>query len=252
MPLRDAADHVAPFLAAMEAIDYPKERIKLVFCEGDSSDGSFERLRTTVAPLEGSYRDIVLLQKHLGSQLDRATRWKPRLQRARRSGLAKVRNHLIDHGLDASDDWALWIDIDVWKFPATILKTLIGAGHRIVVPNCVKAAGSRSFDLNSFVTPRLERDYRYYRAIRNGLYQPKPSVWGKLHLSDVRHLEKIELDAVGGTMLLVDAALHRGGLRFPEQPYRNLVETEGFGVLAKDLGIVPVGLPRVEIFHVPW
>ena len=107
VPLRDAADHVAPFLAAMEAIDYPKERIKLVFCEGDSSDGSFERLRTAVAPLEGSYRDIVLLQKHLGSQLDRATRWKPRLQRARRSGLAKVRNHLIDHGLDASDDWAL-------------------------------------------------------------------------------------------------------------------------------------------------
>ena len=120
------------------------------------------------------------------------------------------------------------------------------------MPNCVKTAGGGSFDLNSFVTPRLERDYRYYRAIRNGLYQPKPNVWGKLHLSDVRHLEKIELDAVGGTMLLVDAALHRGGLRFPEQPYRNLVETEGFGALAKDLGVVPVGLPRVEIFHVPW
>ena len=53
-------------------------------------------------------------------------------------------------------------------------------------------------------------------------------------------------------MLLVDASLHRGGLVFPEEPYRDLVETEGFGVLAKDLGVVPVGLPRVEIFHVPW
>ena len=48
------------------------------------------------------------------------------------------------------------------------------------------------------------------------------------------------------------AALHRGGLRFPELPYRLLIETEGFGRLAADLGIRAVGLPRVEVHHVPW
>jgi hypothetical protein len=85
-----------------------------------------------------------------------------------------------------------------------------------------------------------------------GLYQPQQRLFGRLYLSDVRHLERIKLDGVGGTMLLVDASLHRGGLVFPEQPYRDLIETEGFGVLAKDLGVTPVGLPRVEIFHVPW
>ena len=53
-------------------------------------------------------------------------------------------------------------------------------------------------------------------------------------------------------MLLVDAALHRGGLRFPELPYDHLIETEGFGRLAKDCGVTPIGLPRVEIMHVPW
>jgi hypothetical protein len=53
-------------------------------------------------------------------------------------------------------------------------------------------------------------------------------------------------------MLLVDAALHRGGLRFPELPYDDLIETEAFGRLAKDCGITPIGLPRVEILHVPW
>jgi hypothetical protein len=68
----------------------------------------------------------------------------------------------------------------------------------------------------------------------------------------LRHLEKVELHGVGGTMLLVDAALHRGGLLFPEKPYKDLVETEGFGVLARDLGVIPIGLPRLEIFHVPW
>jgi hypothetical protein len=53
-------------------------------------------------------------------------------------------------------------------------------------------------------------------------------------------------------MLLVDASLHRGGLRFPELPYRDHIETEGFGLLARDLGVGAIGLPQVEILHVPW
>ncbi|MFK0686986.1 glycosyltransferase [Mesorhizobium sp. IMUNJ 23033] len=253
VPLRDAADHIQPFLDALQQLDYPKDRIKLVFCEGDSSDGSWERLQTAVAPLAGAYRGIVLLQKQLGSaSLDRAKRAMPRLQRSRRGNIAKVRNHLIDQGLDADDDWALWIDIDVWRFPPSIVSRLIGAGHRIAVPNCVKIAGGDSFDHNSFVTTRHSKDYRYYRAIRNGIFQPATGAPGRLLLSDVRHLEKIGLDGVGGTMLLVDAALHRGGLRFPELPYRDLIETEGFGALANDLGIRPIGLPKLEILHVPW
>jgi len=34
--------------------------------------------------------------------------------------------------------------------------------------------------------------------------------------------------------------------------HRDLIETEGFGALANDLGIRPVGLPKLEILHVPW
>lgn len=252
VPLRDAAEHIAPFLAAMQALDYPKERMKLVFCEGDSKDGSWDVLQATVEPLRSVFRDIVLLQHQVGTKFERKKRARPRLQRARRSGIAKVRNHLIRHGLDESDDWALWIDIDVWKFPADIIGTLIATGARIAVPNCVQIPNGDTFDLNSFVTLRPERDHRYYRSTIGGLYQPPASFSGRLALSDLRHLERIELDGVGGTMLLVDASLHRGGLTFPEVPYKDLIETEAFGVLAKDLGIAPVGLPRVEIFHVPW
>ena len=252
VPLRDAAQHIEPFLAAVAQLDYPKEKIKLAFCEGDSTDGSWERLQTAVAPLAKAYRGVVTLQKELGTQLDRARRDSRGLQRARRSGIAKVRNHLIDHGLAEDDDWALWIDIDVWRFPADVVTRLIATGQRIVVPNCVKVAGGDSFDLNSFITTRPTRDYHYYRHMRDGLYQPPPRAPGRLHLSDVRHLETIGLDGVGGTMLLADAALHRGGLRFPEIPYRDLIETEGFAALANDLGIRPIGLPRLEIQHVPW
>lgn len=252
VPLRDASEHIASFLAAMQALDHPTERIKLVFCEGDSRDGSWDVLQAAVEPLRSVFRDIVLLQCQVGTKVDRKKRTKPRLQRARRSGLAKVRNHLIRHGLDDSDDWALWVDIDVWKFPADIVQTLVATGARIAVPNCVLVRGGDTFDLNSFVTTRQDKDHRYYRSVVGGLYQPPVDFPGRLAPSDLRHLERIELDGVGGTMLLVDASLHRGGLVFPEKPYRDLIETEGFGVLAKDLGIAPVGLPRVEIFHVPW
>jgi hypothetical protein len=50
---------------------------------------------------------------------------------------------------------------------------------------------------------------------------------------------------------MIDANLHRAGLLFPENPYRNLIETEAFGAAACDLGIVPVGLPNVEVVHSP-
>lgn len=252
VPLRDAAEHIQPFLSAIQALDYPMHLIKLVFCEGDSQDGTWQALQKAVEPMKPVFRDIVLLQCHVGTKFERKKRAKARLQRRRRSGLAKVRNHLIRHGLDDGDDWALWTDIDVWRFPADVLGKLMGTGHRIVVPNCVQIPGGATFDLNSFVTTMPQKDHRYYRSTIGGLYQPPTDFAGRLVLSDVRHLEKIELHGVGGTMLLVDASLHRGGLVFPEKPYRDYVETEGFGVLARDLGVPPLGLPRVEIIHVPW
>ncbi|QKD06040.1 glycosyltransferase [Mesorhizobium loti] len=252
VPLRDAADLIQPFLDALDGLNYPKDRIKLVFCEGDSLDGSWERLQAATAGVTGKYRDVVLLQRQVGTRFDRAKRARPRTQRARRGAIAKVRNYLIDQGLDADDDWALWIDIDVWRFPGDTLNRLIAAGHRIAVPNCVKIAGRGSFDLNNFIIRRQARDYRYFREVRGGLHQPPPTTPHRYHLSDVRHLDIVGLDAVGGTMLLVDAALHRGGLRFPEIPYRDLIETEAFGLLANDLGIRPMGLPKLEILHVPW
>lgn len=251
IPLRDAGDLIAPSLAALARLEHPKDRTKLVFCEGDSLDGTWERLVEATAPLKQQYRDVVLLRKSVGVAIERTTRQGRKLQRQRRSAIAAVRNELIEHGLDASDDWALWIDIDVWSYPTDIIARLIGSGRRIVVPNCTHAPGGKSFDLNTFVSVSNERDRRYWKAMRQGLYQP-PAGYGRLYLSDLRAVESVNLDGVGGTMLLVDAALHRGGLKFPEIPYKHLIETEGFAALAKDLGVVPLGLPQVEVLHVPW
>ncbi len=252
IPLRDAAQHIAPCLAQISRLDIPAERIKIVFCEGDSVDESWERLNALVAPIRSKYREVILLRKSVGTRFVHAARWKNEVQRERRGGIAKVRNYLIDHGIDASDDWALWVDIDVWKYPTDIVSTLKATGARIAVPHCVKHRGGPSFDQNTFITVNAERDHAYYRDTKHGLYMPSTNRGCRLFLDDLRHSEVVPLDSVGGTMLLVDAALHRGGLRFPEVPYEHLIETEGFGRLARDLGIPIAGLPNVEVLHVPW
>jgi hypothetical protein len=252
VPVRDASPHLAGLLAAIDKLDIPKTRLKLVFCEGDSRDDTFEKLGRLTEPLKPFYREILLLRRETGTRFEPSRRWLPKVQRVRRAGIARVRNHLIDQGLNATDDWALWIDSDVWRFPADIVAQLLGARARIVVPNCVTRPGGPSFDRNSFSSKPVRRDYRYFRMIKGGIFQPPGDYPDRLKLSDLRYCDRVPLDSVGGTMLLVDAALHRGGLRFPELPYDDLIETEAFGRLAKDCGITPIGLPRVEILHVPW
>ncbi|MEN6541943.1 glycosyltransferase [Parvibaculum sp.] len=252
IPLRDAAQHIAPCLAQIARLDIPRERIKLVFCEGDSTDDSWERLNALVEPIRATYRGVVLLRKEVGTQLTHRLRWKNHVQRARRAGLAKVRNHLIDHGIDSSDDWVLWIDADVWSYPADIVSTLKATGARIAAPHCVTRHGGPCFDQNTFITADAKRDHAYYRDVKHGLYMPPLNRGRRLYLDDLRHSDIVPLDSVGGTMLLVDAALHRAGLRFPEIPYEDLIETEGLARLARDLGIPIAGLPNVEILHVPW
>jgi len=105
------------------------------------------------------------------------------------------------------------------------------------------------FDLNSFATIYDWRDTYYFKHIVGGLYQPPQDSGRRLYMHDVRYLDRLHLNSVGGTMLLVHATVHRAGIRFPHLPYKDLIETEGFGQLAFDSGITPVGLPNLLIYH---
>ena len=134
----------------------------------------------------------------------------------------------------------LWLDADVWKVPPDIFQTLRASGGRIVVPDCTRVPGGPSFDKNTFVQVTPPTRENLYARTFNGVFQPEGRGRSRLYLDCVRHSDRIELTSVGGTVLLVDAALHRAGLRFPEIPYRMHIETEGFALLARDLGIIPI------------
>jgi hypothetical protein len=166
--------------------------------------------------------------------------------------LAKSRNYLLFRTLD-DEDWVLWLDVDVIEYPSDIIRRLLGARKDIVQPHCVKEYGGETFDLNAW------RDK------------------GKYHLQDLRKEgDLVKLHAVGGTMILIKADVHRQGLIFPPFLYGRKnplmrrdnrflsqggihglirrksageIETEGLGLMAHDMGYECWGMPHLEIRH---
>jgi hypothetical protein len=250
IPVRDGVPFLERCLELLNNLDWPKKQLHVAFCEGDSVDGTAALISQLVKANSFGFASFRIIHKLVGTVFERDLRWLAKLQKSRRGGLAQVRNHLIDNALPATVDWALWIDVDVNNYPRDVLRQLLALNEKIVVPHCVRDDGTGiTFDQNSFATVYDWRDTYYFKKIVDGLYQPPPDCFRRIRLQDVRYLDRISLNGVGGTMLLVHASVHRAGVRFPQLPYKDLIETEAFGQLARDHGITPVGLPNLLITH---
>jgi hypothetical protein len=242
-PVKQAAKHLDRYFELIGRLAYPADRLSLGLLESDSTDDTFGRLEAQLPELREQYARVTLIRRDFGFQMPPgAPRWAPPLQLARRVILAKSRNHLLFAAL-AEEDWVLWIDVDVVDYPRDVISQLLAAGKDIVNPHCVITPGGPTFDWNAWRDKGRER----MDALRGG-----PSL--------------VRLDAVGGTMLLVRADVHRSGLIFPAYLYGRAsrfardrspftgsgigeVETEGLGMMAKDMGIECWGMPNLEIVH---
>lgn len=246
IPVRNAGATLDALLARVEALDFPPKRLSIAFLVGNSEDDSLDRLQRFVARVGGRFRRVTLLRQDFPAP-DRGVRWALRHQRVRRSRIARVRNRLLQAAL-ADEDWVLWIDADIVDFPADILRRMLAEKARVVHPDCVRESGGGSFDLNAWIAAAEPRDHQWIKHVHDGLYQP-PIGHLRLYQHDLRHLRRVNLESVGGTMLLVDANLHRAGITFPDEPYRRRIETEAFAALARQFGIDLVGLPQIQIRH---
>lgn len=250
IPVRDAEPFLERCFELLLSVDYPKDRIRIVFCEGDSTDDTANKLRTLIDRYADQFRDVSITTFEVRSELDRSKRWLPHLQHSRRSNLARVRNHLIDVGLTEDDHWVLWIDVDVCDYDTGIIGRLLSEQAKVVTPDCVLEWDGSSYDLNAFNDDGETRNHAYYKHVESGLYMPPAHHHARRHLHVFRFTDRVPLSSVGGTMLLVHASVHRAGVRFPEIPYDDLLETEGFGRVCRDFGVQPFGLPNVQIKHV--
>lgn len=244
-PVKDATQHLDGYFAATQRLTYPREHLSIGFLESDSRDTTFAAIDARLEDLRRTYRRAELWKRDFGFTMPRdAHRWAPALQIPRRTVLAKSRNHLLSRAL-RDEDWVLWLDVDVVDYPPDVIERLLATGRDIVQPHCVREYGGPTFDHNAW------RDQ------------------GRQHLDDLRGgPDLVRLDAVGGTMLLVRADRHRDGLVFPPFLYGRKspfardpspftgdgvgeIETEGLGMMAKDMGHECWGLPHLEILHHP-
>jgi hypothetical protein len=61
--------------------------------------------------------------------------------------------------------------------------------------------------------------------------------------------EIVQVDAVGGTAILIRGNAHRNGLIFPSFVTENKMETEGLVAIAKRMGYRAYAMPRVMTRH---
>jgi hypothetical protein len=244
-PIKNAERFLPGYFDLITQLDYPRDKLNLALLEGDSDDGTYEQLQDCAQHWSGNFANLDLFRHHFNFRIE-GERWAAEKQFARRSVISKCRNELFKQA-DRGQEWVLWIDADVIDYPADSLLQLLAAKKSIVVPNCVQTPGGPSFDLNTFQYKPGPRGQEW-RYLLDGIIQP-PRGAGRRYLDEFRGLDGVELDGVGGTMLLVHADLHRQGILFPDYSYRGYLDTEGFAVHAKDRGTVSWGLPSLEIVH---
>jgi peptide chain release factor subunit 1 len=238
-PLKDATPWLDGYASGLERLTYPPALLSLGLLESDSIDGTFEGAQRLTRSLQARFRRVGVWKRNFGYHVPPGVhRGDPRIQIERRAVLARSRNHLLMHALD-DEAWVLWLDVDVIEYPPDLIERLLATGKEIVQPHCVLEHGGPTFDCNGW------RDQ------------------GRLHLDDLRHEgELVELDAVGGTVLLIRADIHRDGLVFPSFLYgresprirrgRGELETEGLGMMAHDMGYACWGMPHLEVLHARW
>lgn len=243
-PMKNASRHLDTYFGGLLRLDYPSGRLSLGLIEGDSSDDTYDRLQEKVSANRSAFRRVSLLKRDYGFDIpSNLPRWSMAYQYPRRVTLAKSRNYLLSRVLN-DEDWVLWLDADVIGYPPDVLRRLLAFGKDIIQPDCVKTPGGASFDLNAWAAK------------------------GRLHVDDLRGLPSPQrIDAVGSTMLLVKADLHREGLIFPPFAFGERhpavrdqnpclppgrageIESEGLGIMALAMGHQPWAAPDIEIIH---
>lgn len=240
-PMKNAKKHLERYVELIEALDWPSAHLSIGILESDSDDGTFDSLNTIKDRLDARAQSVTLIKRDFDFKLPVGLpRWAPALQVARRTILARSRNHLL-FGALKQEDWVLWIDVDVVDYPTDIIHRLLSTDCDIIQPHCVLEPGGPTFDQNGWI------DH------------------GKFTLHDKRGADcPVRMDSVGGCMLLIRADIHRDGLVFPAYKYglenaairdphplwgKGEIETEGLAIMARDMGYQCWGLPDIEIIH---
>lgn len=257
------------YWANLVGLSYPKDKMDLGFIiprtlEGDQTLRELESVFHT--PEAAKYHKITVLRQDQDSLMSQkeSNRHAFQVQKLRRGLMAQARNSLLSTTLAPYVTKVLWLDSDIVESKPSLIEDLISINKPVLAANCFQRFfaedrgkdSMRPYDFNNWAESeeglRLAStlpddevifegyaEMATYRALMGHFYVPH-SKWDTV----------VPLDGVGGTCLLVDAQVHRDGANFPPYPFKHLIETEGFAMMAKRLGYGVYGLPNYLVFHV--
>lgn len=228
---RDAMPYLERYLSQIDALDYPKENLRFAFLEGDSTDGTCERLSAWCAARP---ENAVLIKKDV---------CRPRYGHVRdmerTKMLAELRNTITT--IDMGEDYVFWIESDMIFNPDVLqllLKGLDNASADIIAPIIHDSPDiPRFFDIWSYRQNGQEfrKDYPYCEGFKNN--------------------EPFSVDSVGA-VTLAKAAIYRSGARYDTgdsdvAAFCNNAKKYGFGrIFVEPRCIIWHGEPEV-ILHKP-
>lgn len=259
LTLFHSSDYVDSFFTLVNNFTYPKSLTSIGILEGDSEDynETMKKLNDNINNNKVLYKRISLVHKNANMKISQTNRRSPNIQLFRRKKLAELRNYLLKETLN-NENYVLWIDSDVIISPHNnIIELMMSIDKDVVVPNCLlDTSNDARYDANTWIlTPEVikyisKKDKNYFLV---NPYINYPITWMKTiyEYRDVNKplLYQIEVDAVGGTMILAKSKVFHSGVVFPEDLFDHCVETEGFGRMAKKNGFELIGLPNLIIYH---
>ena len=252
-PIYNSEKYLSRYFQNLCDFSYSHHKISVVLGEDSSSDkthgvakGYAEKLRQYFRRVEVVDLSFVTAHEPWHKAHDE------HIQLQRRRQLAMSRNALLLAGLK-SEDWVLWLDVDVKEMPPDIIERLLKPAKDIIVPSCMYhkpiTGYPALYDRNSWRETNISRKYLKHKPkaflMLEGYSTSKRDFINKLG----RQGSVVELDGVGGCVLLIRADCHRKGLIFPPFVYNHHIETEGLAKMAKDMGFGVYGIPNLHVFH---
>lgn len=129
----------------LDKSSYPNKLISIGLLVSDSTDNTLENIYQHVNKLQNRWRNtfytIDVYQKDFGlaSKIDDTS------LHSKRATLARARNFLLSIALKEYHSWVVWVDIQLYSYPASIFEDLMMADADVVVPNCLKKRDDDEF-----------------------------------------------------------------------------------------------------------
>ena len=253
-PISNSLNQLTRFFRNLCSLNYPHEKISVVLGEDSSDDEkTFEAAAEGIKLIKPFFRRVDVA--HLHERFDNnypGGKHEQSFQVTRRKHLAKSRNKLLHAGL-GDEKWVLWMDVDLAYYPPDMIQQMISVQKHIVAPSCIYLKSNKKIDVYDRNTwKETERSLEFQNdKDKNFVMLEGYSDSLRRDLLSYRAQGEayVNLDGVGGAVLLVYAECHRRGLIFPPFIYEHHLETEGLAKIAKDMGYEIVGLPFLEVFH---